>query len=90
MFNPVIQRLTGVSADQAIGRHVERVVENTRMHEVLKTGEAELGRYKNRDAYIVTNRVPIVVEGQVMGAVATFQELDKVQRMESKIAKTPL
>jgi PAS domain S-box-containing protein len=88
VFNPVIQRLTGVSADQAIGRHVERVVENTRMHEVLKTGEAELGEIqKIGDAYIVTNRVPIVVEGQVMGAVATFQELDKVQRMESKIRK---
>jgi len=88
VFNPVIQKLTGISADQAIGRPVESVVENTRMHVVLKTGEAELGEIqKIGDYHIVTNRVPIVVEGEVVGAVATFQELDKVQRMESKIRK---
>jgi PAS domain S-box-containing protein len=88
VFNPVIEKLTGVKADVAIGRPVDSVVENTKMHQVLKTGEAELGEIQSiGENLIVTNRVPIVVEGEVLGVVATFQEIEKVQRMEGKIRK---
>jgi PAS domain S-box-containing protein len=88
VFNPVTEKLVGVKAETAIGRPVDDVVENTRMNYVLKTGEAELGEIQLiGEVSIVTNRVPIVVEGEVLGVVATFQELDKIQKMESKIRK---
>ena len=88
VFNPVAEKITGVSAETAIGRLVDDVVENTRMNYVLKSGEAELGEIQHiKEISIVTNRVPIVVEGEVLGVVATFQELDKIQKMESKIRK---
>lgn len=88
VFNPVAEKITGVSAETAIGRPVDDMVENTRMNYVLKSGEAELGEIQRiGEISIVTNRVPIVVEGEVLGVVATFQELDKIQKMESKIRK---
>lgn len=88
VFNPVAEKITGVKAESAIGKSADDVVENTRMDNVLKTGEAELGEIQHiGEISIVTNRVPILVEGEVLGAVATFQELDKIQRMESKIRK---
>lgn len=88
VFNPVIQKITGISYDNAIGRIIDEVVENTRMKHVLKTGEAELGEIqKIGHTTIVTNRVPIVVEGEVLGVVATFQEIEKIQKMETQIRK---
>ena len=88
VFNPVAEKITGVAAEIAIGSFVDDVVENTRMNYVLKSGEAELGEIQRiGEVSIVTNRVPIVVEGEVLGVVATFQELDKIQKMESKIRK---
>ncbi len=88
VFNPVIQKITGISYDNAIGRTVDEVVENTRMKYVLKTSEAELGEIQQiGNVSIVTNRVPIVVEGEVLGVVATFQEIEKIQKMESQIRK---
>jgi len=88
VFNPVAEKIAGVSAETAIGRPVDDMVENTRMNYVLKSGEAELGEIQRiGEISIVTNRVPIVVEGEVLGVVATFQELDKIQKMESKIRK---
>ncbi len=88
VFNPVAEKIIGIKAERAIGKPVDDVVENTRMDCVLKAGEAELGEIQNiGDTSIVTNRVPILVEGEVLGAVATFQELDKIQKMESKIRK---
>jgi PAS domain S-box-containing protein len=88
VFNPVIQKITGVSYDNAVGKQVDDVVENTRMKQVLKTGVAELGEIQQIGSIsIVTNRVPIVVEGQVLGVVATFQEIEKIQKMENQIRK---
>jgi propionate catabolism regulator PrpR len=88
VFNPVAEKITGVAAETAIGSPVDAVVENSRMNFVLKSGEAELGEIQHvGEVSIVTNRVPIVVEGEVLGVVATFQELDKIQKMESKIRK---
>lgn len=88
VFNPVAEKITGIKAESAIGKPVDDVVENTRMDYVLKKGEAELSDIQHiGDISIVTNRVPIVVEGEIIGVVATFQELNKIQKMESKIRK---
>ncbi len=88
VFNPVIQKISGTLYENAIGKPVDDVVENTRMKEVLKTGVTELGEIQRiGHTTIVTNRVPIIVEGEVLGVVATFQEIEKIQKMETQIRK---
>ncbi len=88
VFNPVIQKITGVQYDNAIGRDVDDIVENSRMKQVLKSGEAELGEFQQiGNTTIITNRVPIIVDNEVLGVVATFQEIEKIQKMESQIRK---
>ena len=88
VFNPVIQKLTGVAYENAINKAVDDVVENTRMLQVLKIGVPELGEIQQiGNTSIVTNRVPITVDGEVLGAVATFQEIEKIQKMETQIRK---
>lgn len=88
VFNPVIQKLTNTTAEQALGRPVDEIVENSRMTRVMQTGVAELGELQQiGSTSIVTNRVPIVVDGEVMGVVATFQEVENFQRMEASVRK---
>ncbi len=88
VFNPVIQKLTGVSYENAIEKRVDDVVENTRMTIVLKTGQPELGEIQQiGNTSIVTNRVPIIVDDEILGVVATFQEIEKIQKMENQIRK---
>ena len=88
VFNPVIQKITNRTAEQALGLPVDEVVENSRMSHVMKTGVAELGDLqKIGSTSIVTNRVPIMVDGEVRGVVATFQEVEKFQRMEASVRK---
>jgi transcriptional regulator with PAS, ATPase and Fis domain len=88
VFNPVIQKITNLRAEQALGRPVDDVVENSRMNHVMKTGIAELGELQTVNyTNIVTSRVPIVVDGEVMGVVATFQEVEKFQSMEASVRK---
>ncbi|MGD9568771.1 MAG: sigma 54-interacting transcriptional regulator [Sedimentibacter sp.] len=88
VFNPVVQKITGVPYENAIKKSVDDVVENTRMLQVLKSGVPELGEIQQiGNTSIVTNRVPIVVDGEVFGVVATFQEIEKIQKMETQIRK---
>lgn len=88
VFNPVAEKVIGITAEKAIGEIADDIVENTRLGTVFSTGQAELGeiQYINNVA-IVTNRVPIVVDSEVIGVVATFQELEKIQKTERQIRK---
>ena len=88
LFNPAAERLTGISAENALGRYVLDVIPNTRLHVVLETGEAELDRLQDMGtATIMTNRVPVRNDrGEIVGAMATFRDFGEIKRLSSEIA----
>lgn len=64
--------------ESILGHSVEEVIPNTRMLNVLKTGEAELDdEQRLNNTVIVTNRIPIFNKGKVVGVIASFR--DKTQ-----------
>lgn len=70
MINQNYCDFLGVQMDDVIGKHVTEVIKNTRMHIVVKTGQAEIGSFmKVRDENIVVMRTPIWRDGEVVGAV---------------------
>jgi propionate catabolism operon transcriptional regulator len=88
VFNPIAEKITGFSSEYAIGRYVDEVVENSRMIHVLRTGQAEKNEFQHIGNYVIaTNRIPIIVDGEVKGVVATFQEVERIQNMERQIRK---
>ena len=42
-YSQSYERFLGIPRDQVLGRHVTEVIENTRMHLVVQTGEPEIG-----------------------------------------------
>lgn len=60
-----------VSIEEALDRHIQEVVEDSILPQVLETGKATLGAtyYRNGDAFFV-NRVPLYQGGKVIGVVA--------------------
>ncbi|PLR97633.1 sigma-54 interaction domain-containing protein [Bacillus sp. T33-2] len=60
------------TVEYAIGRHVTEVIENTRMHIVAKTGLAELASVQPiNGSEMIANRFPLIVDGQLVGALGT-------------------
>lgn len=58
--------------ERAIGRHVTEVIENTRMHIVAKTGQAELSSVQAiNGSEMIANRFPLIVDGELVGALGT-------------------
>lgn len=88
VFNPVAQSVTSIRQEKALGGLAEEVIPSIRLTDVLRSGSGtlseivEFGRTK-----VVVNRIPIRVGGKVVGAVATFQEITKIQSMEERIRR---
>jgi transcriptional regulator with PAS, ATPase and Fis domain len=95
MINQAYCNLLGVKRDDVLGRDVEDVIENTRLHIVLQTGRPEIGeiqRINGHDA--VCSRIPIKANGKVWAAVGKVMFRDvsemrslmkRVERLQSEI-----
>ncbi|MCI0766013.1 sigma 54-interacting transcriptional regulator [Bacillus sp. TL12] len=81
---------------EAIGKHCTEVVENTRMHIIVKTGQVEIGHIQRVNSQnVIANRIPVMKEGKVIGAIGKimfhdiqqFKALaDQISEMESKLS----
>ena len=86
VMNPVAERIMGCRAEDVIGRPVDQVLPNTRLPEVLRSGKKQVNQImKIHQTMSNTNRIPIEVNGQIHGAVATFQDVRQLQSAEQKI-----
>ena len=86
VMNPGAEKIFNTSADHAIGKNIKKLIPSTHMLEVLRHGTAELEQLQNTPSgMVVTNHVPIEVNGVVQGVVATFQEAGRIQKTEQKI-----
>lgn len=88
MINRAYANFLGIKPEEAIGKHVTDVIENTRLHIVIETGKAEIGqiqRIKNNDS--VTLRIPIIKDGQIVGAVGKviYKDVSEVKMLFKKL-----
>lgn len=78
------EKLMGIKEEDAIGKPVEDIIENTRMHIVVKTGNKELRDVQRIQGHdMITNRIPIVKENKVVGAIGTvlFKDVSQVKEL---------
>lgn len=86
VVNPVAERIMNVNRKNCIGKWVEDVLPNSKMIEVLHNGEKEINDLMKINGTLVsTNRIPIVIDDEVKGAVATFQNIKTIQDSEKNI-----
>lgn len=87
VFNTASQKITGFSRHEALGRKITDIIPDTRLLRVLETARSEIGDIQRLDdqTVIATNRIPVVVDGEVRGAVATYQDISEVQQLEQAI-----
>ncbi len=82
------EKLMGIKEEDAIGKPVQEVIENTRMHIVVKTGKKEIRDVQRIQGYdMITNRIPIIKENKVIGAVGTvlFKDISEVKELAHQL-----
>lgn len=72
--------------DNLLGRNVEEVIPNTHLNKVLETGESEFEKEQRiNNTIIVTNRIPIVNKGKIIGAIASFRDKTELTRLAEEL-----
>jgi len=87
-FNSEAKRIMRLAdlPDNLMGRPITECVPHTRLMQVLASGKAEYDQEQIlKDFVILTNRMPVYVDNQIVGAVATFRDMTEVRLMAEEI-----
>lgn len=69
-----------------IGKKVNEYVPNTHLGKVLQTGEAELDQEQDLHGIrILANRTPVILNGEIVGAIASFRDKTEISQMAEKL-----
>ncbi|WP_432407823.1 DcuS/MalK family sensor histidine kinase [Wukongibacter sp. M2B1] len=77
--------------ENLIGIYITDIFYTSRLIKVLKTGIAEYDKEQRvNDTIIVTNRVPIMSNEKIVGAIATFRDKTKITRLAEEVTGVKL
>ncbi len=88
MLSNTYAEFLGVNRDNAIGKHVRDIIENTRMDIVIKTGIPEIAQVQEiKGKNMIATRIPIFANGNIVGAVGKvlFKNVDELKSLYMKI-----
>lgn len=87
LFNPTAEKITGYKSHQVLNKKVGNFVKETRLPNVLKSGESELNRRQALgNTIIITNRLPVKDDqGRIIGAVAIFRDVTEMADLNYEI-----
>lgn len=86
-MSPTHERYLGIERGAAVGTHATKVIENTRLHIVAKTGKAEIGKTQvMKGEERIVARIPIKKNGKVVGAIGKvmFRDLYQLKTLARK------
>ena len=84
-------RITGIPANKRIGCNVFDVSQDGALVEVLRTGKPCMGkpnRAVGSNAQVISNAAPVIVNGEMTGAVVVFQDISEVIRLTKELKKS--
>ncbi|KMY54711.1 ATPase AAA [Bacillus sp. FJAT-27231] len=88
LFNKSAERILKIKKREAIGQHVQQIVPNSRLPEVLKSKQTEMNREQQlaKNEKIITSRIPMITtEGKVIGAFSIFKDITEVVNLAEEI-----
>jgi PAS domain S-box-containing protein len=88
--NPAFSRITGISAEDRIGKNVLEISPDGALAMALRTGKMVSGRRTRvggSNAEVISNASPIVVDGNLEGAVVVFQHFTDVMKLMDELRK---
>lgn len=76
----------GIYEKEPVGLAIAEYLPDSKLDRVLQTGEAEVDEEQNiQGSSIIVNRVPLIVNGAVVGAISTFRDKTEVNRLAEQL-----
>ncbi len=88
IFNPRAEKIFNQEAYKVIGKNIDNVLPELKLLQTLEIGSIEKEKiWSIGERKIAANVIPIEVGKDIVGVVATCQEVSRIQKMEQKIRK---
>ncbi|GAB6139041.1 sigma-54 interaction domain-containing protein [Halanaerobaculum tunisiense] len=88
-INDLALELLEIKTKNIIGKKVTEVIPNTKIDHVIETKQPQLNKYQSlENNRILTNRVPIFNNNEIIGVVAYFQEVKEAEEIAKKLDST--
>lgn len=72
--------------ENIIGLPINNFIPNTRLHEVMMSGNAEYDCEQNINGVVIlTNRTPLFVNDALVGAIASFRDMTEVRKLAENL-----
>lgn len=88
VFNSAAGKMLGIDATKTIGQNLDDVLPSSEFTDLIhgeKECKDEIVQHQNEQ--LTVNKVPIILKGEKVGKVITFQDVPGIQEMEGKIRK---
>lgn len=87
IMNHSARKMLGLTED-AKYKHIEEVLPNTKMYDVLKSGKPDADEeIMLKDKVVIVNRTPIFEGDDVVGVVASFRDKTEIQEMLNTLSE---
>ncbi len=86
LFNSAARKIFNQNENDIIGKHIKRIIPESRIEEYLCNEIQEndsLEKFGKFD--LVVNRMPVIIDGEISGVVATFRDITRILELEQKI-----
>jgi len=85
-INPAAERITRVPKEKAIGSFMNDVMIPTGLLDIVRSGIPEFGiKFQRGRRLFITNRTPILKDGEVLGAVGVFQDVSEIEKVMQEL-----
>ena len=88
LINPEYTKITGVHAEEIIGKPLRQLRPGAKLPNTLKDGKCRVGVYrKEGNREYVVDMAPIILNGEIIGAVSVCKSLTEVHKLTRELRK---
>lgn len=88
IFNSTAEKLLKISGKDVIGKHIDNVLPQLELTDILNSGIGEMEVIKNiRENKMIVSNIPIKINDEVVDAISMLHDVNSIQRMEEKIRR---
>lgn len=86
IFNPKARQILGIGEQNLLGKEIYDILPDTRLPEILDFNQPIYNKELHINQHtILSNRVPIEVDGETVGAIAIFQDRTEVKKLAEEL-----
>lgn len=91
LLNKAAEDFLGLKQEDVFGTPITDILPESRLPEIMRSGSGEFGqKLTYKDRVFVSNQTPIVSNGEIIGAVAVFQDISELERISEELPYTKL